>query len=70
MCGSNGCRTLERHLGHDGFPLLRDLIPWPPNSAPAPPAPYYRLTVVPLDEDGRPNPRAASPPMYIVPSAD
>lgn len=69
LCGASGCRTVERHLGHDQWPLLSALSAWPSSEGPAAPAPFYRLTIVPLDARGRPNPAAQSQPIYFVPSA-
>ena len=63
MCGANGCRTIERHLTHDEWPLLSQLVPWPSNSGPAPPGPYYRLTIVPVGGSSE------SEPIYLVPNA-
>jgi hypothetical protein len=68
MCGANGCRIIERHLSHDGWPLLDELLTWPSNAGPPPPGPFYRLTIVPLDERGRPRLAHESQPMYLAPN--
>jgi hypothetical protein len=67
MCGSGACRTIDRHLTHDSWPLLAALSTWPSDAGPPPPGPFYRLTIVPLDEHGRPNLAAQSEPIYFVP---
>ena len=67
MCGADGCRMVERHLEHDSWPLLATLSTWPSHAGPAPPGPFYRLTIVPLDERGRPNLSAQSEPIFLVP---
>jgi hypothetical protein len=69
MCGANACRTIDRHLGHDQWPLLAALSTWPSSEGPPPPGPFYRLTIVPLDARGRPNLAAQSQPIYFVPNA-
>jgi hypothetical protein len=69
MCGLSGCRMIERHLSHDGWPLLGAVSTWPSNAGPAPPGPFYRLTIVPLDERGRPDLARESQPVYLVPTA-
>lgn len=69
MCGASGCRTIERHLGHDHWPLLSALSTWPSSEGPARPAAFYRITIVPLDSRGRPDLDAQSTPIYFVPSA-
>jgi hypothetical protein len=69
MCGASGCRTIERHLGHDHWPLLSALSTWPSTEGPARPAAFYRITIVQLDSRGRPDLDAQSPPIYFVPSA-
>lgn len=69
MCGSNGCLTIDRHLAHDHWPLLAAISTWPSDAGPPPPGPFYRLTIVPLDERGRPRPAGESQPMYLVPKA-
>lgn len=69
MCGANGCRIVDRHLSHDGWPLLAEISAWPSNAGPAPPGPFYRLTIVPVDDRGRPNLDGESQPIYLVPSA-
>jgi hypothetical protein len=67
MCGANGCRTIDRHLEHDSWPLLASLTTWPSDAGAAAPGPFYRLTIVPLDERGRPNLSAQSEPIFLVP---
>jgi hypothetical protein len=69
VCGANSCRTIERHVGHDTWPLLSALSTWPSNAGPPAPGPWYRLTIVPLDVEGRPNLAAQSLPIYFVPGA-
>lgn len=63
MCGADGCRTIERHLTHDEWALLSQLVPWPSNAGPAPPGPFYRLTIVPVGAG------AESQPIYLVPAS-
>ena len=53
VCGSSGCEIVGRHLGHDSWELLADLTGGAA-SGPALPGPFYRLSVVPIDERGRP----------------
>jgi hypothetical protein len=69
ICGANGCRTIDRHLGHDTWPLLSALTGWPANSGPAAPAAFFRITIVPLDAQGRPDLSNQSQPIYFVPSS-
>jgi hypothetical protein len=69
MCGANGCRMIERHLSHDGWPLLAAIATWPSDAGPPSPGPYYRLTIVPLDERGKPRLAYESQPIYLVPKA-
>jgi hypothetical protein len=60
---------IDRHLSHDHWPLLAALSTWPSTEGPPPPGPFYRLTIVPLDESGRPSLAHESPPIYVVPKA-
>jgi hypothetical protein len=70
MCGARECRTIDRHLRHDtSWPLLAAIATWPSSEAPAAPGPFYRLTIVPVDERGRPQPAGESEPFYFVPNA-
>jgi hypothetical protein len=68
MCGANGCRTVDRQLGHEHSQLLSALSTWPSREGPARPAAFYRVTIVARDSRGR-SLRAESPPIYVVPSA-
>jgi hypothetical protein len=64
ICGLSGCRVIERHVGHDRWPMLEALTGGAATN-PARPGPFYTLTIVPLD--GRPG--LASAPAYYVPGA-
>jgi len=68
LCGASTCRTIERHLGHEQWPLLAALSTWPSSAGPPAPGPFYRLTIVPLDARGRPNLASPSQPIYFVPN--
>lgn len=62
LCGSSGCRFLDRHTGHDAWPLLDQL--WGGSEVgPASPGPFYRVELLP------PRSRSAARTFYFVPGA-
>jgi hypothetical protein len=44
MCGASGCRVVDRHEGHDAWPLLEDLSHGR-KTGPVRPGPFYRLAI-------------------------
>jgi hypothetical protein len=64
ICGLSGCRIIDRHAGHDRWPMLAQLVEGA-TASPARPGSFYTVTVVPLD--GRPG--WTSDPAYYVPGA-
>jgi hypothetical protein len=65
MCGASGCRVVDKHRGHDIWPVVADLSHGV-KTGPPPPGPFYRLTVLQLDSSGRPSPALESLPLYFV----
>jgi hypothetical protein len=66
MCGASGCRVVDRHRGHDIWPVVADLSHGV-KTGPQSPGPFFRLTVLQLDSSGRPSAALQSLPMYFVP---
>jgi hypothetical protein len=64
ICGASGCRVIDRHVGHDRWPVLAALTGGA-ETTPARPGPFYTLTIVPLE--GQPG--WTSAPAYYVPGA-
>lgn len=61
MCGAAGCRVVEKHRGHDAWPVLESLSRGR-KLGPAPPGPFYRLAL--FDPDTRSEPIA----LYFIPN--
>jgi hypothetical protein len=66
ICGSSGCRIVDRHVGHEGWKLLADMTGGSA-TGPARPGPYYELSILPLDARGRPQPEFPSSSFYYAP---
>jgi hypothetical protein len=66
ICGASGCRTVDRHVGHESWEVLADMTAGSA-TGPARPGPFYELTILPLDEHGRPQPDFPSERFYYAP---
>jgi hypothetical protein len=68
ICGVSGCTILDRHTGHEGWELLADMTGGS-MTGPARPGPFYELSILPLDDRGRPQPDFPSARFYYAPRA-
>jgi hypothetical protein len=65
VCGLSSCRVVDRHRGHEIWPLVADLSHGRKVGPPAL-APFYRLSVLQLDSNGHASAALEAEPMYLV----
>ena len=66
VCGASGCLVIDTHVGHDVWKLLADMTGGGA-TGPARPGPFYALTILPLDDRGRPMREFPTASFYYAP---